>query len=59
MYRFCDYYLEKEKIIIELDGSYHYFMDNSLKGITSNNNRNILSIFLGYRLLEVNFNNWE
>ena len=54
-----DFALEDKKIIIELDGAYHFYTDEPSLCLVTNRVRNLFIILNGWRLLELNFIEWE
>jgi len=59
--RYCDLYLPDEKVIIELDGSFHYLASQHSTAAPRPKNaiRNALFLKSGYKLIEVQYQQWE
>ena len=55
----CDFALHDRKVIIELDGVYHFFMDDLKTSFVDNRFRNLFVVLNGWRLFEINFLHWD
>ncbi len=57
--KICDFGLPDKKIIIELDGAYHFYLDDLKTSFVNFQFRNLFIILNGWRMLEINFVQWD
>jgi hypothetical protein len=57
--RFCDFVLHDKRIVIELDGAYHFFDNDPLNSLPSNIFRNLLILLNDWKLIELNLITWD
>lgn len=59
VYRYCDIYLPEENIILELDGKFHFYINQKEEELVSSKCRNLFILMKNFRMLEINIFEWE
>ena len=59
VYRYCDIYLPHENIVLELDGKFHFYLNNKEEVLISNKCRNVFILMKEARLFEISIYDWE